>query len=67
MKEPKPTNLIKPKPTNLIKPEKKTQLPKKTKPQEVSADRVKDPRGRKEKKVQQYEAESLRKFKEWQR
>ena len=50
-----------------MKPEKKTQLPKKTKQQEVSADRIKDPRGRKEKKVQQYEAESLRKFKEWQR
>ena len=50
-----------------MKPERKTQLPKKTKQQEVSADRVKDPRGRKEKKVQQYEAESLRKFKEWQR
>ena len=66
MKEPKPTVLIKPeKKTHL--PEKKTQLPKKIKPQEVSADRVKDPRGRKEKKVQQYEAESLRKFKEWQR
>ena len=50
-----------------MKPERKTQLPKKTKQQEVSADRIKDPRGRKEKKVQQYEAESLRKFKEWQR
>ena len=50
-----------------MKPERKTQLPKKTKQQEVSADRVKDPRGRKEKKVRQYEAESLRKFKEWQR
>ena len=50
-----------------MKPERKTQLPKKTKQQEISADRIKDPRGRKEKKVQQYEAESLRKFKEWQR
>ena len=50
-----------------MKPERKTQLPKKSKQQEVSADRIKDPRGRKEKKVQQYEAESLRKFKEWQR
>ena len=58
-----------PLPAALIKPEKKTKLPKKTKQKEVIADpdRAKDPRGRKEKKVEQYEAESQKKFREWQR